>query len=123
MGSCILFGMGMEGKDSNGQERFASWRRNWRASMDAGDPSKKVSGYSASDHDAEDGAGAGLPEDLGAFFECGAGRCDIVDEPDILIQDVFFLALSDDEGVFQVAETFGAGVGLHLRPGVALSQE
>lgn len=62
-------------------------------------------------------------EHTSTFFESGASGCDVIDEPEVLIDDSSFLPRSDGKGLLEIGQAFFAGISLHLRSSVTDADE
>lgn len=63
--------------------------------------------------------GASSFENFGAFFQRGAGRSDIIDEPECFVSYERDAFLREGKSVFEIAQTFFTGFRFHLRLGKA----
>ena len=74
--------------------------------------------------DAEDLFRSGCPEDAGAFFERGAGRENVIDEPDRFATECFFVGLfREAERAGEIFLSFGRMTGLGLGEGEAFPEK
>lgn len=71
----------------------------------------------------EDLFGTGFFENFGAFFQCGAGRGDIIDEPERFVLYECDTFLRESEGISEIIQTFFASFRFHLWLGKTGAQE
>lgn len=64
-----------------------------------------------------------LFEDAGAFFESSTSRRHIIDEPNTLSSENFFLVLGDGESISEIGDAFFTRIRFHLRSCVAGTDE